>query len=436
MPGIDRRTLLRATGAAALAAATAGTAGCGGPLLNSASGGTPLRYWNLFGGGDGVLMNKLLDEFRAANRDIALESVTLAWGAPYYTKLAMAAAGGRAPDVAVLHLARLSGYAPGRLLDPFDLDELAAAGVREQDILPALWKAASSDGRLYAVPLDTHPFVLYYNTEVCKEAGLLGADGKLAPIKGPDALLAAIRKAKQVTGGVGLALDTQDVMPWRLFWALYRQADGQLGLPVGGRTQIDREKALTVLRFMRRLTSDGLAVPSIDYAGAVATFAGGKAGIMLNGDWEVTTLLTAKLPFSMALLPDVYGSRRTSGDSHSLVLPHQRSRDPEQTRAGYKLIGYLLQHSVEWAKAGHIPAYQPIVNSQEYLALQPQSEYRDAATSMELDPPAWFTGSASSMQTQAGSAFGAVLGGQLSPEAGLDQFVAAIDKLLNTPSPI
>jgi multiple sugar transport system substrate-binding protein len=29
------------------------------------------------------------------------------------------------------------------------------------------------DGTTYAVPIDTHPFVLYYNTELAEQAGLL-----------------------------------------------------------------------------------------------------------------------------------------------------------------------------------------------------------------------------------------------------------------------
>ena len=44
---------------------------------------------------------------------------------------------------------------------------------------PAAWEAGLVDGKVYAIPLDTHPFVLFYNTEICKKAGLLDTDGKL-----------------------------------------------------------------------------------------------------------------------------------------------------------------------------------------------------------------------------------------------------------------
>lgn len=432
-PDITRRSVLRG---AVAAAAGLGLSACGGPLLSTASGGVPLRFWNLFAGGDGLLMAGLLDAFRRDNTRYALEAVTLAWGAPYYTKLAMAAAGGRAPEVSVLHLARLTGYAPGRLLDPYDEDRLAEAGVRQRDFLPNLWRAATSGGRLYALPLDTHPFVMYYNTDICGRAGLLGPDGRLAPLRGPQALLDAFAKAKAVTGTIGLAYDTQDVMPWRLFWALYRQLDGTIDLPEGGTVRLDDAKALQALGFMRQLTSTGLAVPSIDYPGAVATFSTGQAGFHWNGGWEVNTMLTAKLPFSMTKFPEVFGNPRTQGDSHALVLPHQRDRDPDRTQGAYDLVTYLLKNSAEWAKGGHVPAYLPVTTSQEYLNLQPQSLYRDAAEFVELDPPAWFSGSAASLQVQAGAAFSAVLSGEQTPEQGLAQFTGAVNKLLDTPSPI
>ncbi|RBM19112.1 hypothetical protein DEH69_11365 [Streptomyces sp. PT12] len=164
-PGPSRRALLGAfAGVGALAAV--GAAGCVAPSTGGA-GQTRLRYWHLFGGGDGVNMAAMLDAFRAEHPGIHLDDATLEWGAPYYTKLGMAGAGGRAPEVAVLHMARLTGFAPGRLLNPFDLDLLAEHGVTPADFPENLWTRGAVEGRQYAVPLDTHPIVLYYNTNTC-----------------------------------------------------------------------------------------------------------------------------------------------------------------------------------------------------------------------------------------------------------------------------
>ncbi|GIH22319.1 carbohydrate-binding protein [Acrocarpospora phusangensis] len=424
-PRPSRRAVLGALGALGAVALT----GCG------ATGHTRIRYWNLFGGGDGVLMVKMQDEFRAAHPDIDLEAVTLAWGAPYYTKLAMASAGGRGPEVAIMHLARLPGFAPENLLDPFDEKLMAEVGLATSQFPPQLIERASVGGRLYALPLDTHPLVMYYNTDIAGKAGLLGADGRLTPITGEDQFIDALKKLKDVTGVYGLAVDNADVQPWRIFWSLYRQQDGPMELPIGGTVRMDDAKALKALTFMRRLTAEGLATVGVDYAGAVATFSEQRAGIHWNGDWEVATFTTAKLPFSMTGFPALYGNGRAEADSHSFVLPRQRDRDPAATRATYTFLAYLLKNSVTWGQAGHIPAYQPVATSPEYLALKPQSEYRDVVNDVQLDPPAWFSGSGSELENQAGVAFQAVLTGALTPEQGLAQFKGALNRLLTTPSP-
>ena len=66
-----------------------------------------VAYWNLFGGGDGVRMQAMEAGFQKAYPKIGLESVTLAWGNPYYTKLSLATIGHKPPSVAVSHLTRM-----------------------------------------------------------------------------------------------------------------------------------------------------------------------------------------------------------------------------------------------------------------------------------------------------------------------------------------
>src|SRR5690625_6423777 len=63
------------------------------------------------------ILGEMLDGYMATDGAADVTQTVLAWGAPYYTKLAMASAGGRAPDLAVMHAARVPGYAPGGLLE-------------------------------------------------------------------------------------------------------------------------------------------------------------------------------------------------------------------------------------------------------------------------------------------------------------------------------
>jgi multiple sugar transport system substrate-binding protein len=153
--------------------------------------------------------------YAKANPKISLSSVTLAWGNPYYTKLSLATRGGRPPDVAVSHLTRMQTLARAGLLAPIDPADLARFGMTADKFTPEAWKMSHVDGKLYAIPLDTHPYVLYYNTKVCKQAGLLTADGTLVAMHGPDDFLKALRAIKKVTGKYGLVMATVNDPPPR-----------------------------------------------------------------------------------------------------------------------------------------------------------------------------------------------------------------------------
>ncbi|MFC0431423.1 extracellular solute-binding protein [Kutzneria buriramensis] len=397
---MNRRTFLLA--GAALAATTG----------SACSGSAGLEYWNLFGGGDGSRMTEMVGAIGTR-----LDAVTLAWGTPYYTKLAMAAAGGRAPDLAILHLSRMPGFAPLGLLDPFDGDLLAAHGLTSDRFPEAVWSRARHNGRTYAVPLDTHPLVLFYNTELCGKAGLL-ENGRLKPIRGPEQLLDAFGKA-------GLALAAaRDVNPWRLFWTLYRQQNGE--------GPLDDAKALTALRLLAKV---GATTRFTDNNAAVALFGSGQAGFFWNGEWELPTFQEQHMPFDVAPFPQVYERPAVHADSHAFVLPHQRNRDPQRTERTVAAIAELIENSLTWARGGHIPAYQPVATSPAYLKLLPQANYRSEAAEVELDPAVWFAGAASDLQSAAGATIGSVLGGTMSPEGALDALKATLVRLQNTPRP-
>lgn len=443
VPPPSRRRLLGSAaglaGLVALAGAGAvGAASCAAPS-SVASGKTPLRYWHLFGGGDGVTMQAMLDAFEAEHSGIALDAAQLEWGAPYYTKLGMAGAGGRAPEVAVLHLARLPGFGPGKLLDAFDLDLLAEYGVRPGDFPAEIWDRGTIGGKQYAVPLDTHPLVLYYQTEICEQAGLLRADGRIKTLEGAGEFVDALRAIRRVTGRPPLVMETTGADaagPARVFATFYAQTGGTLLDGTGTRLTLDEDKALRVLEFMRMLTHEGLAVRIADYQGSVGIFNAGETGLALNGDWEVSTYLETELPFSMAPVPNLFGRPAAQADSHSFVLPHQEDRGGERNRAAHRFVAWMLTHSADWARGGHIPAYTPTLSKPAYLKLEPQSEYRHVIDYVALDPPAWFAGSASLMWLELGHIFSGVFTGSRTPESALAEATAGLKKLLDTPSPL
>src|SRR5699024_11319907 len=91
-------------GALAVAGLTA--TGCG-PSDGLVSGNTRLREWNLFAGGDGLRLMEMHEEYRSNHPDVDISATTFGWGSPFYTKVAMGAAGGRGGRVAPAAPSRL-----------------------------------------------------------------------------------------------------------------------------------------------------------------------------------------------------------------------------------------------------------------------------------------------------------------------------------------
>lgn len=444
-PGLTRRSLLRAAAGGAVGLGIASLSGCGSSvaagLTASRSVSGTLAYWNLFGGGDGVRMTDMEDGFRKSNPDVNLEAVTLAWGNPYYTKLSLATLGDRPPDVAVSHLTRMRTLVAGNLLQELRPEDLARYGLSPDKFNRRAWEAGLVDGKAYSIPIDTHPFVMFYNTKVAKAAGLLGADGTIKPIDSESALVDALTAAKKVTGKFGgvVGINADPASCWRIFQSLYSQLGGTVLADGGTKVVIDDAKAEKVLTLLQHLTSEGLIPGSVDYPGAVAMFAEGQAGLHFQGEWEISTFQTAKTPFSMALFPNVYGGESgyaVQADSHTLVVPKQPAHTEEHFDRALTFTRSMLDQSKTWALGGHIPAWLPFRDSASYKKMKPQSAYAAAADSAVYDPDGWFSGSGSDFETVMGSAIGATLAGQASPKSALAQLRSRLTTLTNTTPPV
>jgi len=426
MTGLSRRQFLAAGGGAALAAALAG---CASPVVSSFTGGQPrtadVIYWHLFGGGDGANMATMVKKYQESSGR-SVEATLLSWGNPFYTKLSLAASSGRPPDVTISHLSRLPLLAQAGLLEPVG-DQFSAQGITQDKFTPAAWKKATVDGTPYAVPLDTHPFVLFYNTALAKKAGLLDATGeKLKPMKNSDDFVAAIKAMKDATGGQFGAVATITADPstcWRFFTMVYSGLAGPIVSDLGTKVTIDRGAMEQTFAFMQSLTQGQKLMP----ANATATtssslFSQGKVGFLFDGVWQIPTYRGIKgLHFNVEPFPPLLGSKPVAyADSHSLVIPKSTGRSAARTKDAVQFIKGLLDESLTWADGGHVPAWLPVQKSKAFLELKPQSNYTEAAFNAVYDPEAWYTGAGSDFQTAMGSVIASVLTGATDPKGGVD----------------
>jgi multiple sugar transport system substrate-binding protein len=432
MTGLSRRQFLAASGGLSLAGVLSA---CGSPVATSFTGAQPrtadVIFWHLFGGGDGANMATMVKKYQKSSHR-SVEATLLSWGNPYYTKLALAASSGRPPDVGVAHLSRLALLAEAGLLEPIG-DQFHAVGITEDKFTPAAWKKATVSGTTYAVPLDTHPFVLYYNTALAKKAGLLDASGdRLKPMSGADNFRNALKAMKDASGQfAAVATITADPSTcWRLFSMVYLGAAEQIVSDQGTKVTIDDHAMEESFAFLQSLTKQKLMPGTATATTSSSLFSQGKAGFLFEGVWQLPTYRTVKgLKFNIEPFPALLGPKPVAyADSHALVIPKSSARSARRTTDAVNFIKGLLDQSAIWADGGHVPAWLPVQKSAEFRALKPQSNYTEAAFNAVYDPVGWYTGAGSDFQTAMGSVVASVLTGVTSPKQG----VGAIKNSLKT----
>ena len=168
-------------------------------------------WWDFLGGGDGVRMKALIEDFNAEHPDIQIKATTLEWGVPFYTKVRTSAASAQGPDVMTYHLSRVPIALDEGVLSPITDEDLANAGLTKDDFFPRCDRGGeSNDGTLYAIPFDIHAIVLYYNKDLLEGTPYLDADGNLTGIDSLADFNAALQAMKDKGVKAPLSFATGD----------------------------------------------------------------------------------------------------------------------------------------------------------------------------------------------------------------------------------
>ncbi len=438
-----RRRFLGAAGSLAAAGALSGcSTAVGQAFTGSAGPSSLLNFWHPFTGGDGAQLVGMQSGYRKRNPGTDLKSTTLVWGSPYYTKLTLATLGQRPPQVAITHVSRLPTLAASGLLREISPSELDQHGLTAGRFAKSAFRSAHHAGKLYALPLDTHPFVLYYRTDIAKKAGLLDDKGQLTDVDGPDKFLDAMRAVKEVTGlwGASIATVKDPATCWRFFWSLYRQLGADLVTDGGRKVVMDRAAAEEALAYIRRMADQKLIPPGADGdGGAITLLTAGKAGFLMDGEWQLLAVQGAvKDKFDMRTFPRIFRDApyACAADSHAFILPKAPSETAQRADKALEFARSMLDASLDWAKGGHVPAWQATARSSAYRHLEPQAHYAEAADGAAYDPAAWYSGADSNLYRRFSDVVSSVVGGHTRPGAGAARMHAALKDLAGMEAPI
>jgi multiple sugar transport system substrate-binding protein len=381
-------------------------------------------WWDFLGGGDGVRMKKLIEDFNAEHKDaIEIQATTLDWGVPFYSKVQTSAAVGEGPDMMTYHASRIPLAVSQESLTEITAEDMATMGLSADSFAPATWDAVQVDGKQYAVPFDTHPIVLYYNKDLLEKSGLIGADGLPTGLTGLDNFNAALAKLKADGNEWSIAQVTADGnFAFRTVYSLLCQQDGQIGNDGDWFPGDSADKLATSIGVISDWVKAGYNPPKTDYPSTVALFTSGKVPFMINGVWEVPTMddlnKQGKLfNWGAIEIPALFNHTCTYSDSHSFAIPNNvdKPATPEKHAAVLEVIKWMEARSLFWATAGHIPANKAVTESAEYKAMQPQATYAPLTANGVFDPKSVLAGVASPLFDAAGNAITPAMNGELDP---------------------
>jgi multiple sugar transport system substrate-binding protein len=395
-------------------------------------------WWDFLGGGDGVRMKKLIEDFNTEHSGkIEIQGTTLDWGVPFYTKVQTSAAVGQGPDVMTYHASRIPLAVSQGSLSEITPDDMAAMGLSADTFAKETWDAVHVDGKQYAVPFDTHPIVLYYNKDKLEAAGLIGADGLPTGLDGIDNFKAALQKLKDGGSKWGVALTTADgSFAFRTIYSFLCQQDGSIGTDGAWLEGDNLDKLKNSVQVIADWVKDGYAPEYTDYPSTVALFTSGESAIMINGVWEVPTMVDLEkqgklFNWGAIELPVMFNHACTYADSHTFAIPNNvgKPATPEKHAAVLDVIKWMSEHSLFWATAGHIPANKSVTDSAEYKAMQPQATYAKLTANQVFDPKSPNAGVASPLFDIAGNAFTAALNNEIDAQTAAEEMKQGLDEL-------
>jgi multiple sugar transport system substrate-binding protein len=128
--------------------------------------------------------------------------------------------------------------------------------------------------------------------------------------------------------------------------------------PDATKAAFNTPEGVAAVNWMRDMQQKGnpKAVPSGDLQRT------GKVGTWADGPW-ISTLYFDKTKASAADDIDVMplpqhdpNKKATWAQSHQFALPRQRNPDPTKREATLRFVKWMGEHSVDWAKAGQVPA--------------------------------------------------------------------------------
>jgi multiple sugar transport system substrate-binding protein len=169
--------------------------------------------------------------------------------------------------------------------------------------------------------------------------------------------------------------------------------------------------------------------PNLEVDAELNAFKSGTVGMIWNGIWQSTNVTGDAVEFAgkATSVPQIGPQPAVWAGGPLLALPVHKTVDPCKDAAAMMFIKYLIDNSLEWAKAGNIPASNTVRNSAEFKAL-PQAPIAPSVENPVFPPSIPGIGEAFAPLSEAIASV--MSGDQTDIKAALDTAAGRADQIL------
>lgn len=382
------------------------------------NGFTVIRFWNGFTGTDGETMDKIVERFNTeyAEEKIMVVADKIPWDT-LFTKLTTTSSNLKsAPHIVAMSASRIAGMNERNIFLPMDgIEEFL--DVTAEEYIPAAWNGGVLDGVRYGFPIDVHPTAMYYNKDLISEDELPETWEEFYQVC----------KDKTKDGVYGYAVPsmysiTKDVFLNMLYSAGGSMFDENYNPTFNSATAVEKLQYLSDLIY----GSSPVSPENVGSGGDFTLFTQGKSVFYFDGPWMINTFGLLDNPDSnigVAPCPESVGEGQTNfAGSHQFTLMKNTVTTDTIKEACYTFMRYVNENSIEWAKAGQVPALKSIHETEEYKALEPLAAFTEmayTATLGEIEYKYWYEA-----YNGMGVGVSNALSGIYAPQKALDTAVA------------
>jgi multiple sugar transport system substrate-binding protein len=370
------------------------------------SGEVTIEMWDGLGGGDGWVMDHLVDTFNSlfAGKIKVVRVMQGAWS-DVYSKLLAGYKAGVQPDVFIVHPTEIPIFAY-TVMQPVD-NVIKNFGLSRDQYIEWYWDMLwwpdpkTGEKHMMALPLDIHPYAMYINLDLAEKYGI--SIPKPGEIKTPDDLLNWLRLAKQKlqtekTGIYPMGIETGAGNFW-FWWSLTPRdlvvGDGTVTNP---KPAINSTDGINTFKWFKTAADEGLIVvhPWNELIYGLAMNTTHPVLSWVHGPWAQATFdLIPGFRYAVVALFGGDSPYKVWTSGHIIGLTYGNT--PERQKAAEIFAVWLSKHGGPWgAYAGHIPAYKegwkfpPYANNPHRMQFVEQAKL--GAKFLTLHPAIWEIG--------------------------------------------